>query len=66
MRKLSNYIPEETGRGLAQARVELTADDKKAAYLVIELGLLQQSLYAPKNLGERTLYPQEYSRLGVV
>lgn len=53
------------GKGLGDEwyplTVDLRADDRKAAYLVIELGLLQPSLYAPNNLGPRTLFNQDVS-----
>lgn len=38
--------------------IELTAPDN-AAYLTVELGLVQPQLYAPATLGERTLYSQD-------
>jgi hypothetical protein len=38
---------------------ELAADHPEAAYLVLELGLLQPAQYAPKSLGERTLHDQD-------
>lgn len=38
--------------------LELSADPG-AAYLVIELGLLQPSFYAPNSLGDRTLFTQD-------
>jgi hypothetical protein len=39
--------------------LELTADDPAAAFLAVELELLQPSLYAPSVLGERTLFDQD-------
>jgi hypothetical protein len=39
--------------------VELSADDPKAAYLAVELELLQPILYAPNSLGDRTILPQD-------
>lgn len=40
--------------------VELTATNKAAKYLVIELSLLQPSLYSPPStLGKQVLYPQD-------
>ena len=39
--------------------VELSADDPRAASLVVELGLLQPMHYAPTSLGERTLFTQD-------
>lgn len=40
-------------------RVELSADHPKAAWLVLELALLQPAQYAPPTLGERTLNVQD-------
>ncbi|MGH7177876.1 MAG: hypothetical protein ACREJC_10880, partial [Tepidisphaeraceae bacterium] len=42
-----------------QIGVELSADDPDAAFLVLELGLLQPAQYARPTLGQRTLYPQD-------
>lgn len=40
--------------------LELKADDRKAAYLVVEMGLLQPVLYAPASiLGQRTLFKED-------
>src|SRR5437868_4918494 len=39
--------------------VELSAAPEQAAYLVMELGLLQPLMYAPPTLGERTLHGQD-------
>lgn len=39
--------------------VELTADQDRAAYLVIEMGLLQPSQYATSSLGHRSLFLQD-------
>jgi hypothetical protein len=39
--------------------VELDADDPKAAYLAVELGLLQPRIYSDRILGDRTLLPQD-------
>jgi len=39
--------------------VELDADDPQAAYLAVELGLLQPALYAPRSLGDRRCCPQD-------
>ncbi len=38
---------------------ELTADDPQAAFLVIEMELLQPNLYATSSLGERALFLQD-------
>jgi hypothetical protein len=42
-----------------QLSIELTAADPHAAFVVIELALLQPALFAPNSLGDRTLYPQD-------
>ncbi len=42
-----------------RVEVDLSADDPSAAYLVLELGLLQPNQYAPRSLGERTLHQQD-------
>jgi hypothetical protein len=39
--------------------VELSADDPRAASLVVELSLLQPQFYAPSTLGRRTLFRQD-------
>ncbi len=39
--------------------IELSADNEKAAFLVIDLGLLQPVQFLAKTLGDRTLYPQD-------
>ncbi|MDP9174577.1 MAG: NEW3 domain-containing protein [Planctomycetota bacterium] len=39
--------------------IDLTASDPKAAFLSIELELLQPSVYAPTGLGERALFDQD-------
>ena len=39
--------------------IDLTADDPKAAYLVLELGLLQPEQYAVSSLGKRALFNQD-------
>lgn len=39
--------------------VELTAEDPKAASIVVELSLLQPQLYAPSTLGRQTLFSQD-------
>jgi hypothetical protein len=39
--------------------LELSVDDPKAAYLVLEMGLLQPSIYAEQTLGQRTLTVQD-------
>ncbi len=39
--------------------IDLTADDPQAAFLVVELELLQPVYYKPSTLGEHTLFPQD-------
>lgn len=39
--------------------VELTATDERAAFLVVELGLLQPARYAKTTLGDRALFRQD-------
>jgi hypothetical protein len=39
--------------------IELSADSPRAAFLVLELGLLQPAQYAPQALGQRTLNVQD-------
>lgn len=45
--------------GWEKLMVELTADDPRCAYLVIELGLVQPAAYAESTLGERKLFEQD-------
>ncbi|MGD1277855.1 MAG: hypothetical protein ABR964_11620 [Tepidisphaeraceae bacterium] len=53
------YAAARDGEDWHKLSIELTADDKRAAFLTVELELLQSSLYAPNILGERTLFPQD-------
>ncbi len=39
--------------------IELSADNPKAAFLILELSLLQPQLYAPSTLGKQTLFSQD-------
>ncbi len=39
--------------------VELSSDAPEAAYLIVELALLQPAMYSTATLGEHTLYPQD-------
>lgn len=41
--------------------VSISADDPNAAYLVIELGLVQPAIYATAALGDRTLFKQDFT-----
>jgi NPCBM-associated, NEW3 domain of alpha-galactosidase len=53
------YAAQADGEGWQKLSVDLNADDPKAAYLAVELGLLQPALYAPSLLGDHTLFPQD-------
>lgn len=48
--------PDESWKHL---EIEMSADEPSAAFLVLELGLLQPDEYAGKSLGERTLHSQD-------
>ncbi len=39
--------------------LDLTADDERSAFLVIELEMLNPAQYSPADFGERTLFPQD-------
>jgi hypothetical protein len=43
----------------APLSVELSASDPKAAFLAVELELLQPALHAPTSLGANTIFPQD-------
>lgn len=45
--------------GWKRLSIELTADDPRSAFLVLELGLLQPSQFAQTTLGERALFDQD-------
>lgn len=53
------YAARAAGEGWKQLGLDLSADDPKAAYLVLELELLQPAQYAATTLGERALFPQD-------
>jgi hypothetical protein len=53
------YAARSDSEGWKKLSVELDANDPQAAYLAVELGLLQPALYAPRSLGDRTLLPQD-------
>jgi hypothetical protein len=52
----TNKRPEDDWHKLS---IELTANSSQAAYLAVQLELLQPSLYAPNTLGDRMLFPQD-------
>ena len=53
------YAAAAVGDGWKALDVHLSADDPRAAFLVIELALLQPSHFAGKTLGTRTLHTQD-------
>jgi len=53
------YAAKADNEGWHRLSIELDVDDKRASHMAVELSLLQPSLYAPKVLGEQTLFPQD-------
>jgi hypothetical protein len=53
------YAARDDGDGWHLLSVELFAENPASAFLVVQLELLQPSLYAPSTLGERTLFDQD-------
>jgi hypothetical protein len=53
------YANAREGDDWHQLTVELSADDPRAAFLCIELELLQPSIYEPSTLGDRALFAQD-------
>lgn len=53
------YVAKSADDDWQRIGVELSADDEKAAFLVLEVGLLQPALYAAQTLGQRTLNTQD-------
>jgi hypothetical protein len=53
------YAAQRDDAGWKPLEVALSAHDPQAAWLVIELGLVQPQHYAPDSLGERTLHTQD-------
>jgi hypothetical protein len=53
------YAAKADGEGWHQLSIELSAKDPSAAFLAVQLELLQPSFYAPSTLGERTLFDQD-------
>lgn len=53
------YAAKTTGDGWHELNVELSARDPSAAYLAVELELLQPSMYSPSTLGARSLFDQD-------
>jgi hypothetical protein len=53
------YVTPQAGPAWKKLTVELNADEPKAAFLAVELALLQPAMYADRALGDRTLLPQD-------
>ena len=53
------YAARDANEGWKQLRIEMNSDFPQAAWLVLELQLLQPALYAGESLGQRTLHPQD-------
>jgi len=53
------YAAKSEGEPWHELSIELSAQDPAAAYLAVQLELLQSSLYAPSTLGDRTLFDQD-------
>ena len=59
IRHAEPYAAREAGQEWRQLRIELSADDPAAAFMVLEMGLLQPAQYADQTLGDRTLNVQD-------
>ena len=53
------YAASQADEGWTKLSVDLSADDPKDAFLVVELALLQPSQYAVTSLGDRALFEQD-------
>lgn len=53
------YAAKTEGEGWRELSIKLTTQNSSAAFLAVQLELLQPSFYAPSNLGERTLFDQD-------
>lgn len=53
------YTASDANEGWKKMSIEVAADNPRAAYLVIELGLLQPNMYAQSSLGQRALFTQD-------
>ncbi len=53
------YAASTEDEGWKKLSVDLSADDPAAAYLTIEIGLLQPFHYTPTSLGSHALFPQD-------
>jgi hypothetical protein len=59
VRKSELYAAAAGNEGWHKLTIDLDASDAKAAYLAVELGLLQPRIYSQRTLGDRTLLPQD-------
>ena len=59
LRHSEPYAARANDEGWKRLGVDLSADDSKAAYLLVELGLLQPQHFAESSLGTRTLHTQD-------
>jgi hypothetical protein len=59
LRHADPYAARSADEGWRTLSVEVAADDPRAAFLVLEVGLVQPALYAPQTLGPRQLNPQD-------
>ncbi len=53
------YAAKAEGEGWHELSIELTTQNPSAAFLAVQLELLQPSFYAPSHLGARTLFDQD-------
>src|SRR5208282_5062465 len=53
------YAATADGEGWRLLSLEISAEQPNAAFLVVQLELLQPSYYSPSTLGERTLFDQD-------
>ena len=59
LRHSDPYAAKSANEGWKRIGVDLSAEDPKAAFLVVELALLQPSHFAESALGSRTLHAQD-------
>jgi len=53
------YAAKTEGEGWQELSVEISSQDPTAAFLAVQLELLQPSFYSPSTLGARTLFDQD-------
>jgi hypothetical protein len=59
VRRSALYAASQADDGWTKLSVDLSADDPKDAFLVVELALLQPAQYAVTSLGDRALFEQD-------